>query len=205
MLIKVCGIKFPEDIPQVNATGVDMIGLNFYKPSKRYINPESLPGHGFSRFNLSGVFVDEDPDWILETAEKFSLSVIQLHGNESADMINKINSHLKVIKAIPVKNKESLLKASEYPEADYLLFDTATREYGGSGIRFDWELLQHYSGPTPFILAGGIGPGDITDLKKIDHPAFAGVDINSGFEVSPGKKDLELIKLFVSKMKNDEY
>jgi len=84
---------------------------------------------------------------------------------------------------------------------DYFLFDTKTKQHGGSGKKFDWEILEKYNGETPFFLSGGIGPDDAENIKQISHPKLAGVDLNSGFEDEPGLKNIEKLKQFIIELK----
>ena len=85
---------------------------------------------------------------------------------------------------------------------DYFLFDTKTIHYGGSGKSFNWEILKNYKGETPFILSGGINPSSIEDIKHFNHPHFFGIDLNSGFEISPGNKNTSLLKQFIYEFNN---
>ena len=84
---------------------------------------------------------------------------------------------------------------------DYYLFDTKTSAYGGSGKQFDWEIVKSYTGETPFLLSGGIGPDSIPALKEFKHPMLAGYDLNSRFEIHPGIKDIPLLKEFIQQIK----
>ncbi len=196
MIIKVCGIKSQENLEQLSLLPIDMVGLNFYPPSKRYVSEDMLlkiPEH----LQKVGVFVNETIDKIIRTVEKYQLDYVQLHGNENPEMCHQLNKGVKVIKYFPVSNQDDFLNIENYEMVDLILFDTRTKEFGGSGQKFRWELLKHYQGKKPFLLAGGIGPTDVETILDIDHPALYGIDINSQFEISPGLKDVEIIRNFL--------
>ncbi|HMP31083.1 MAG TPA: phosphoribosylanthranilate isomerase, partial [Saprospiraceae bacterium] len=104
------------------------------------------------------------------------------------------------IKAVGIESKEDIQQAAAFNNIDYILFDKKSVEHGGTGEKFDWTLLKFYEGETPFFLAGGIGPEDAEKISEINHPKFAGIDINSRFELSPGIKNIKQIKLFLEKI-----
>lgn len=108
-------------------------------------------------------------------------------------------------KAFSVAVADDLKVTGNYAAScDLFLFDTATSGYGGSGQSFDWEILQHYTGTVPFLLSGGIGEDDAAKVAAFRHPRFAGIDLNSRFELSPGIKDIEKLNRFIKKLKDDE-
>lgn len=197
MKIKVCGIKFQDNLDLIVRLPIDMIGFNFYAPSIRYLNsPLDLPTTA-NQIKYVGVFVNEDIEVVKEKIEEHHLDYVQLHGNESPQYVYEVSKIRDVIKAFSVSVKDDFKNIANYEDAALFLFDTKTPQYGGSGLKFKWELLQHYQGPTPFLLAGGIGPEDGPSLNHINHRQFHGVDINSKFEVEPGRKDPDQIAQFV--------
>lgn len=230
MIIKVCGMRDADNIRAVVDAGADMIGLIFYPKSPRcvtMIDSRSglIPDHASSDFakvasndkvssikerpQLVGVFVDDLPQNIVTRIYNYDLDYVQLHGDESPVMIENlkatvvpdIRKELKVIKAISIENKEDLQKCQQYEGlVDMFLFDTKCASVGGSGKKFDWQMLQAYNGNTPFLLSGGIAPDDVESIKEFHHPMFAGIDINSKFEIEPGFKDVEKVKTFISEM-----
>ena len=110
---------------------------------------------------------------------------------------------MRLIKAFAVAQPRDLLAASAYNGlCDYYLFDTKTPQYGGSGNRFDWNLLHRYDGPTPFLLSGGIHPYSAEAVREFHHPRLAGIDLNSRFETAPGIKDVERIEEFLNQITN---
>lgn len=191
MKIKVCGMCDPRNIASVAALKPDFMGFIFYKKSPRYVgalSPETVRGIPAS-IKRVGVFVNEEITVIEKMVEEYGLDFVQLHGDESVEFCRALKEKCGVIKAT------SIARAPLYEDvADYLLFDTPTPHYGGSGQRFDWSELQNYKGSTPFFLSGGIGVENGREVKALD--VFA-VDINSRFETQPGFKNVELLKDFM--------
>lgn len=153
-----------------------------------------------------GVFVDESPEHMAEIAEAFQLDYLQLHGNETADTCYALQKRgFAVIKAFSVACGSDLQQTAEYEgRADYFLFDTRCTGYGGSGRCFDWTILAEYTGQTPFLLSGGIGPAHLEALRSFRHPRWAGIDLNSGFETCPGRKDIGKLATFIRAYRNGE-
>ena len=213
MLIKVCGMREPENIRQVAETGIDWMGFIFYARSARSIDngkwtienerkSSSLNNSQFSILNFQlkrvGVFVNATP------AARYRLDYLQLHGNESPGICHTLHKRgYAIIKAFSIATEEDLKPVADYEDrADYFLFDTKCSSYGGSGKQFDWSVLSAYKGQTPFLLSGGINPDSAEALRNFSHPKLAGIDLNSGFETSPGMKDVEKLKTFIDKIKN---
>lgn len=198
--IKVCGIKFTENREQVEKLNVDLLGYIFYAPSKRFIG--DIPETGL--FNAEkpkvGVFVDENAFEILGLAKNMDITYVQLHGKENPKTCSLLKKQgLKVIKAFPVDEKFKFSTTSAYDGVvDYFLFDTKTKQHGGSGKKFDWKLLDNYKGNTPFFLSGGIDPDDVQRIKELEHQQLAGIDLNSGFEDEPGLKNIEKLEQFIN-------
>ncbi len=205
-LIKVCGMRDADNIRDLIELKPDMIGLIFHPGSPRFVsNPDELAGvlDIERKFKLVGVFVDEDISLIRSLHKSLNFGYIQLHGNESPEYCGELKSRgFKVIKAIGISDVGDLKKVSPYSGiADIYIFDTKTSQHGGSGSKFDWSIIDQYYGAAPFLLSGGIGP---EDNPAIDHPAFAGVDLNSRFETSPGIKDIGLLSYYFKKLRNDK-
>ncbi|NNF34336.1 MAG: phosphoribosylanthranilate isomerase [Saprospiraceae bacterium] len=199
MKIKVCGIKYQDNLDQMVKLPIDMIGFNFYAPSSRYLKaPLHMPSDT-TQIKYVGVFVNEEIEVVKEKIEEHQLDYVQLHGNESPQYVYEVSKIRDVIKVFSVNGSDDFRNIADYEDAALFLFDTKTPQYGGSGLKFKWELLQHYQGSTPFLLAGGIGPEDCPSLYQVNHRQFHGVDINSKFEVEPGRKDPKLITQFVRK------
>jgi len=205
MKIKVCGMKFPENIVAVAALNPDLMGFIFYSKSPRYAEPldlvslNSLP----KSIKKIGVFVNESLEDILTIATKYNLDGVQLHGTELVKICKELRkAGFIVIKAFPIAEAYNFKVTKSYEgSCDYFLFDTKTDAYGGSGVKFDWEMLNEYVGETPFLLSGGIAADDAEAILKIDHPKFAGIDLNSKFEVKPGLKNVELLRGFLKEIR----
>lgn len=179
---------------------VDFIGHIFVEKSPRFIGTNVAS----SKLPSFGVFVNASVDEIKEKTNKYNLSFIQLHGDESPAFSKSINDSIKpAVKVISVSEKEDLKIIKEYEDCcTYFLFDTKTKLRGGSGKKFDWNLINRYKGKTPFFLSGGISPEDVAAIKNINHPLLYGVDINSGFEIKHGIKDIGEIKTFAKQLKS---
>lgn len=202
MKVKVCGMRDPLQIARLDAMGVDFIGLIFHPESPRYVG-ESGPKTDHVKASLTGVFVRSSADEILMTAAKFGLSTVQLHGGQDVETCEKLKkAGLQVIRVFH-PSVEGFKKTEAFSHcADYLLFDSGSTGSGGSGKKFDWKTLDQYQGKTPLLLGGGIGYNDLDDILQIWHPAFAGIDINSRFELAPGIKDLDQISLFIKQLRS---
>lgn len=201
MIVKVCGMRDSENIRDIERLGIDWMGFIFYPPSKRAVTdvPDYLP----ENIKRVGVFVNENPDAIAGRVEEFQLDMVQLHGEESPEMCLQLRqSGVKVTKVFSIRNEFPIPVVEKYDSTcDYYLFDTQTINYGGSGRKFNWELLSQYRGGTPFLLSGGIAPEDADAILAFDHPQFAGIDINSCFEIEPAFKNYKLIKQFLDKIR----
>ena len=128
--------------------------------------------------------------------------MVQLHGSESPtylrDLRSSCDARLLIVKAFSIATRDDLLQTSLYEGlADFFLFDTKAQLVGGNGRKFDWTVLAHYDGSTPFLLSGGICPDDASHLSAFSHPRLAGIDLNSRFEISPALKNVELLKQFL--------
>jgi len=207
-----------DNIRDISALGVDMIGLIFYPPSPRYVQqfssgagiiPDYAPDMGKTPLRV-GVFVDDMPQNIVTRVYNYKLDYIQLHGNEPRETLENLRAtidpdikpKIKIIKAISVSSAEDIKKYKEYGgAADLFLFDTKCKTVGGSGEQFDWQVLQAYDGDVPFLLSGGIGPDDAERIKNFHHPKCIGIDLNSKFEIEPALKDVEKLKQFLVKVK----
>jgi len=194
------------NVKDIAETRPDFIGFIFYPGSPRYIGAEpdrSLFFNVPSGIVRVGVFVNEDPGRIIRLASNNGLGTIQMHGNESPEDCSQIRSSgLGVIKAFSIEENYDFGRIKEYiPVCDYFLFDTKTQKHGGSGKKFKWDCLAAYNIDKPFFLSGGIGPADSEEIRAIDNKGFFAVDLNSRFEVAPGKKDAALIKTFIDEIK----
>lgn len=196
LVIKVCGMREADNIHEVEALGVDWLGLIFWPKSSRYISerPDYLPQHA----KRVGVFVDEAVDTVKKKADAYALDLIQLHGSESPDYIRALKASCSIIKAFSIATADDLEQTKDYEGlVDYFLFDTKGPSVGGNGVQFNWDVLKDYHGQTPFLLSGGIGPDDAERIQAFHHPQCIGIDLNSRFELSPGLKDINKLKQFI--------
>ena len=189
-----------ENIRAIEQTKADLMRFIFHPKSPRFV--ASLPEYMPKKQKRVGVFVNASLEQILAKAQKFSLEYIQLHGDEPPAFCSELkNRGLKVIRAQRIANADDIIRAESYNMADLMIFDTKTELYGGSGKKFNWQLLEDYKGCVPFLLSGGIRSDTFEEIKAFFHPQFAGIDLNSGFEISPALKDVGKLNNFIEKIK----
>lgn len=198
MIVKVCGMSDAVNIRLAEQLNIDWMGFIFYPPSPRYVErrPDYLP----QRQQRVGVFVNADEAFILSRISLFGLQLLQLHGHETPRQCRSLReaTGLSVIKAFSVKSAADVAETRHYEgAADYFLFDTPTPGVGGSGQSFDHSLLDHYTGATPFLLSGGLGPNSADNILALRHPRMAGIDLNSRFETAPGIKSIHRLQQFL--------
>lgn len=159
-----------------------------------------------------GVFVNDMPQNIITRVFNYRLDYIQLHGDEPRETCENlrrtldpdIRKGIKIMKAISIDKSADLEKCNDYlGVVDMFLFDTKCKTLGGSGRQFNWDILQQYDLDIPFLLSGGIGPGDAEQVKAFRHPQFAGIDLNSCFEIEPGVKDVEKLQDFIREIRDE--
>jgi phosphoribosylanthranilate isomerase len=191
--VKICGITNLEDAEAAVDAGADLLGFNFYPESPRYIEPakaqeiiSKLPAF----MDIVGLFVNADYDTIRQVMEQCSLNWLQLHGDEGPEFCHSLGSlHLSTIKAIRVRDYSDIKSAEQY-FTDAILLDAFDPEkYGGTGLRFDWNIIGHIN--KRIFLAGGINPDNVEEALKL---GVYGIDICSGVESEPGKKDHKKMK-----------
>ena len=208
MYLKVCGLTHLYQIQEIINWSTDFLGFIFYPKSPRYVL-NHLKLNEISEINHSGkvgVFVNETVEKILEIVQKANLNYIQLHGDENLDFIEelyqKLNGKAKIIKVIRVGEELPCLDKWQKSKAiDYLLFDTDSKHFGGTGKTFDWEILNQLKIEKPYFLSGGISNENINEIQILKQKPTA-LDINSKFEISAGNKDVKKIKEFKEKIKN---
>ncbi|MDB5268478.1 MAG: hypothetical protein JWP58_1518 [Hymenobacter sp.] len=194
LLVKVCGMRDAVALADIARLEPDFLGFIFAPKSPRFVGdmlaPELVRALPPAIWKV-GVFVNETTENILATAHRFGLAVVQLHGQETPAQCEELNdAGLLVIKAFSVGEKVDFAALLPYvPYCDYFLFDTKGAAPGGNGTTFNWNLLQAYNLPVPYLLAGGLGLEHAAELAALRLPGLAGVDLNSGFETAPGVKD----------------
>ena len=199
MKLKVCGMKYPENIREVINLSPDFIGFIFYPKSPRYMGETlrsddvtDIPPH----IKKVGVFVNETLEVVLERVRAYNLDLVQLHGNESPVFCKRIKeTGVGVIKVFHVGEDMDWSSLRDYqPFTDYFLFDTKSENYGGTGRPFNWEVLEGYNLETPYFLGGGLSLDNIDLIKATGQSTPFALDVNSRFEVKPGYKDISLLK-----------
>ncbi len=225
MKLKVCGMKYTENIQQVAEQQPDYLGFIFYEKSKR--NFEGIIPELPKSIKKTGVFVNEYKEILISLVEEYQLDAIQLHGDESVNYVTELknqlterralfieeNKHIKkkknkhlisnekveIIKVFGIKDAFNFDVLKPYLEVvDYFLFDTKGKERGGNGTKFDWQVLEKYPFKKPFFLSGGIGIEDVEQIQIMQNtnlPVYA-LDVNSKFESKPGIKKIEELKKF---------
>lgn len=203
--IKVCGITDLAEAKAIVDTGIDGLGFIFAEGSPRKIEPErakeivkTLPPF----VDAVGVFVNEDAEVVGEIVQYCNLTMVQLHGDESPGYCELMSC--RVIKVFRVKNEMAISSQNLYDPyqeiiSGYLLDTFHEKMAGGTGEAFDWRILQQARPPGPVILAGGLSPENVGDAISLVNP-FA-VDVNSGVEIEPGRKDIDKVKQFVHEVK----
>jgi len=209
--LKVCGMTDLEQMHQLGEMGVEFAGMIFYHKSPRFVL-KHLTGVQVKRAKLKvykvGVFVNASYDEIINHVENFGLHMVQLHGDETPKFCEKVSDYISVIKAFRIAEDDNLpWKIKDYYEAcDMFMFDTMGAGYGGTGKKFNWDMLKGLNIGKPFFLSGGIEPTDAAAVKEFAKEEVAkdlfSLDVNSKFETMPGVKDMNLIKKFIEGLKS---
>jgi phosphoribosylanthranilate isomerase len=209
--IKVCGMTGTEQVMQLDEMGVEFAGFIFYANSPRYVyrhmqaaEIKKIRGKGI---NKVGVFVNAPVEEVLKAVDDCGLYIVQLHGDETPKYCEKIADYVTVVKAFRLREDDNVLwKVKDYRDiADMFLFDTEGAGYGGTGKKFNWNVLKGLNIAKPFFLSGGIGSEDIEALAEfvkdpVSKDLFS-IDVNSKFEISPGIKDMEKLQNFIRSIK----
>lgn len=210
MRIKVCGMTLPEQVNALDEMGVDFAGFIFYPKSPRYIGNKISPEKMRQikgRIAKVGVFVNSPYDELMKTVETYRLDMVQLHGDETSFFCEKVANYVTVIKAFRLSENDPIewMTRPFHDSSDMFMFDTMGAGYGGTGKKFDWNVLKDANINKLFLLSGGIEPGDEEQLLNFEKEPVGkklfSIDINSRFEVSPGVKNMERVQQFVRKLK----
>lgn len=211
--IKVCGLTQLAQIQALINFNIDFLGFIFYEKSPRFVlNFLSLEEISeISHGGKVGVFVNETLEKIVEISQKANLHFIQLHGDETSEFISELKknltSEIQIIKVIRIGNQsvielQYLINAYCQTPIAYLLFDTDSKAFGGTGQTFNWPILNELNIEKSYFLSGGISLENFSEIEKNDKKPFA-LDVNSKFEISAGVKDLEKVKNLMLKVKNE--
>lgn len=207
--LKVCGMRQAANIQELLALKPDFLGFIFYPKSVRFVG-SAFPPTFLKNIPVTtrkvGVFVNEAYESIRQIVDTYHLEAVQLHGEELPDLCQQLKtSGLLVIKAFAVHDSFNFTQLQPYEgTCDYFLFDTKGQDYGGNGVRFNWDILKNYTGQTPFFLSGGIDLEHAAQLKNLSLPLLTGIDINSRFELSPALKDSAKIKAFFNQIRPEQ-
>lgn len=199
MKIKICGMKYPDNILEVGSLLPDYMGFIFWEKSARFFDGviPNLP----KSIKKTGVFVNETVENLVQKVVQHDLQAVQLHGKESVDYCIELNKKLpkgiEIIKVFSILDTFDFEVIKPYEKVcDYFLFDTKGKLPGGNGSTFDWEVLKKYPSSKPFFLSGGIGIEEmnaVTEIVKTNLPVYA-IDLNSKLEIEPGLKDIKKVK-----------
>ncbi len=202
--IKICGMREPGNIRDVSRLEPDYMGFIFYPGSKRYagnLSPVALNEFP-NTIKRVAVFVNATREDIISTCQAYSIRILQLHGDESPDFCQSFREEgFQVIKAFRVGEGLDVEEMDRFADVcDFVLLDTSGEGFGGTGKKFNWAQLKDYRSPLPFFLSGGIAPGDVDEIGKMEFPQLFAVDLNSGFEIKPGLKNKDELENFIRKV-----
>ncbi len=197
--LKICGMKYPQNILEVSQLLPDYLGFIFYEKSARYFDGEipEIP----KTIKKVGVFVNSSLEEINTTIKKHNLDLIQLHGAETGEFCQDLrNKNIKIIKVFSVDDDFDFEILNRYENVcDYFLFDTKGKLHGGNGVTFNWQILENYKSQKPLFLSGGIGIEEIEKIKNLNLPIHA-IDVNSKFEIEAGLKNTNLLQQFITQL-----
>ena len=196
--VKICGVRSVEEAEAALEAGADALGFNFWPPSPRYVSPRAaseIINHLSPVVSTVGVFVNEEANRIIDIASEVGLTAVQLHGDESPEFCERLGS-IKTIKAIRVGQDFDLSVIERYPVSMVLLDSDISGSYGGTGQRFDWRIAIEAKRLARIILAGGLTTDNV--WEAITHVRPAAIDVCSGVEAEPGRKDLDKLRRFMA-------
>jgi phosphoribosylanthranilate isomerase len=215
MELKICGMKQPQNIADISALNPDYLGFIFYEKSKRYVGEDFVVGQGHALtlpkgIKKVGVFVNASLEYVLAKVEKYGLDLVQLHGEESPEYCRDFRwaiggkgsavcpTKTKIIKVFSIGETFDFQQLEPYKShCDYFLFDTKGKEKGGNGFAFNWNVLKNYDNEKPFFLSGGLSLENIEKVNELSDLNIVAIDVNSGFEIEAGLKDVEKIKKLI--------
>jgi phosphoribosylanthranilate isomerase len=209
MRIKVCGMTLPEQVQKLPDMGATFAGFIFYPKSPRYVfrHLTSAQLKKINTINKVGVFVNSSVEEVLLMVDECRLHMVQLHGDESPKYCERIADYVSVVKAFRLSDNDSIewMIRPYMDVCDMFMFDTMGAGYGGTGKKFDWNMLKGHNIGKPFFLSGGIQAEDTTALRQFENEpvskALFAIDINSKFETSPGVKDMNKVEKFINELK----
>lgn len=199
--VKICGMKYIQNINSISLLNHNFIGFIFYSYSSRYIGI-LFPIEFITNLIRVGVFVKYTSDKILKKRQKYAIEFIQLHGDENIEFCEDLyKNNFSIIKVFRINDFFTFSVIQKYTNYSiYFLFETHCLEYGGSGRKFSWSKIAEYSFDTQFFISGGIGPEDGRNIKTIFNRRLIGIDLNSQFEIEPGNKNRDELRRFIHKI-----
>lgn len=205
--IKICGLNDLKNATEVAELQPDFMGFILYRGSSRYVSLETagkiirnIP----TTIQKVAVLVNEPYDDALKIAQSGYFDLLQLHGNETQEYCSRLSQHIRLIKVFSVTDKLPVGMPDYSEFCEMFLFDTSGVNYGGSGKAFNHKILSEYKTEKEYILSGGISPDDSTYLRTLKAEKLVAIDLNSRFEVSPGIKDIKLLKYFMEKLREND-
>ncbi|MCX8252776.1 N-(5'-phosphoribosyl)anthranilate isomerase [Beijerinckiaceae bacterium RH AL1] len=206
LTVKICGLSEPSTLEAALDAGADMVGFVFFPKSPRHVSHErarELRALVKGRAKTVALTVNADDDALRAIADSLDPDMLQLHGHETPQRVAEVSATFArpVMKAVPIGSPEDLAKVVAYEDvADWLLFDAPppadAQRPGGNAVAFDWSLLKGYGGRRPWLLAGGLVPETVAGA--VAATGARGVDVSSGVESAPGRKDATLIRRFIA-------
>lgn len=213
LIVKICGLSNEETLDAALAAGADMVGFVFFGKSPRVVTPEraaALAARSAGRAEIVALSVDMDDAGLAEIVATVQPDWLQLHGAETPERVAAVRDRFgrQVMKAIPIAEKSDLERTRPYEAvADRLLLDAKPPKGaalpGGNGAPFDWTLLGGFDPDVPYMLSGGLAPGNVAEAIRIS--GARAVDVSSGVEVAPGQKDAALIRAFIANARAAEH
>jgi phosphoribosylanthranilate isomerase len=205
LIVKICGLSTRPTLAAALEAGADMVGFVFFPPSPRVVSAElaaELAGEARGRAEIAALTVDADDRTIGKIVETMNPDWLQLHGKETPERVAEIHERFgrRIMKAIGVSEAADLAQTRDYTAvADRLLLDAKAPKGavlpGGNGAPFDWTILSGFRSQLPYLLSGGLTPANVAEA--LSATGAPGVDVSSGVETAPGKKDADLIRAFV--------
>lgn len=192
------------NMQDVGALLPDYMGFIFYNNSPRFVGADfTIPNDFPATVSRVGVFVNESLTVVIDKARQHALDLVQLHGDESVEFCKELNHEgISVIKVFRVDDEFDFSITKQYDEvAEYFLFDTKGKNFGGNAQRFNWNLLTHYDQSIPFFLSGGIDLSSIDEVLQLKNLNIHAVDVNSGVEQAPARKDVEKVSAIINKLR----
>ncbi len=202
--IKVCGMRDRMNIQDVSSLMPDYMGFIFYKGSPRFVGNDFQISDKFpTAVSKVGVFVNEQLNSIIDKVKQHNLDFVQLHGDESVEFCENLNSNkVSVIKVFRVDDEFDFAETRKFAgTAEYFLFDTKGKNYGGNARKFDWNILKQYDQSVPFFLSGGIDKTNFDQVLKLTDLNLHALDVNSGAEHAPGMKDIKKVSAIITRLR----